>query len=640
MKTVNLVKSLDKLAGSTFRRQIMVNTQRTENALNHQATMFDKHKTEDDNAHTTNQIKQGIRSQEDINKDLQSQIGRLVLAPRNNSANEVVQARVNMFGDQFETLKDNINDWQERTRIDKEEVISSVKQATKEVLDLEYRFEPDKQEFLFVTELAPLTNAVMQSFWFDNRKGIVYMTQARGNGYMLTRLRPNGQYIDSSLVIGGGHGTHNGYRYIDDELWIYSFILNGNDQNTLVRFKYRPNVEYTYGSYGMEDVFTGHPELPYITPVINEEEGLILFRVEPTTEQKEEDEYSDVLNYVEIRSLQDIDNKVDNVIHRFNIPISLTSGSTGQPMQGVTFADNVVYWYSGDSKPSNPNYITAFDMTTGKQIYQVNADYGGYDGTFAGNFAEAEGLQIYYDHDTGKKALLLGVTVGGDGNRTHRIFMVGQRGLLEQLSSRSTPFIMSDTGGRVKPLPMVPTDLTNLIQLTEPGHYYLYTNHTVQIDDFPLPREWRDAGFYLDVLPTTTAGAVRQVLTRNSTSRNMMTFERIAFQSGNSTDWNYVFKHAGKTERLPSFINSLKNLTIVGMSFYMTADDTNRLSDFPNSLKGAAGWMVHIEANVTGAVMQRVVRSTRAGETQILYRTINNDGVISPWSIFRGEIIN
>ena len=92
---------------------------------------------------------------------------------------------------------------------------------------------------------------------------------------------------------------------------------------------------------------------------------------------------------------------------------------------------------------------------------------------------------------------MLGVTVGGDGNRTHRIFMIGQRGILEILHSRGVPFIMSDTGGRVKPLPMRPDKLKNLGMLTEPGLYYLYTDHTVQIDDFPLPREWRDAGWFL-----------------------------------------------------------------------------------------------------------------------------------------------
>ncbi len=75
--------------------------------------------------------------------------------------------------------------------------------------------------------------------------------------------------------------------------------------------------------------------------------------------------------------------------------------------------------------------------------------------------AEAEGLQSTTTKIVAK-ALMLGVTVGGDGNRTHRIFMIRQRGILAILHSRGVPFIMSDTGGRVKPLPMRPDKLKNL----------------------------------------------------------------------------------------------------------------------------------------------------------------------------------
>ncbi|MEX6272182.1 hypothetical protein AB6F13_01590 [Staphylococcus saprophyticus] len=632
-----LEKDLDIRAGSEYRSMEIRNLQKTEKAVNGISTMFDLHQSENSLQHFAYQIKYGARSQADVNKDLQGQINRLVVAPRNNSANEIVQARVNIFGDEFGTLKENINDWQERTRINKDETVAELNKAKKEILDIEYRFEPDKQEFLFVTELAPLTNAVMQSAWFDNRTGIVYMTQARGNGYMLTRLRPNGQFIDSSLVEGGGHGTHNGYRYIGDQLWIYSFINDANGNGKIVRFKYKPNVTFTYGTYGMQDVFTGHPEFPYITPVINEAEGLILFRIERP--QSEWAVY-DSMNYIEVRCLKDIDNNVDKILYKLDIPMRLTSGSTGQPMQGVTFADGKLYWYTGDSIPANPNYLTVLDLKTGKQLYQTNVDYGGVGGTFPGNFAEGEGLQMYYDRDSGKKALLLGVTVGGDGNRTHRIYAVGQRGILETLHSRGVPFIMSDTGGRVKPLPMVPTDLTNLTQLTEPGHYYLYTNHTVQIDDFPLPREWRDAGFYCDVLPTTTAGSVRQVLTRNSSARNMMTFERIADSVGNATDWNYIPKNSGKGERLPSFINKLSDITIIGMAFYLTTDDTKRLLDFPTERKGVAGWSMYVEASNTGGFVHRLVRSSLAANTEILIKNYNSKDSYGPWTLHKGEIIN
>ncbi|HDZ8650475.1 TPA: hypothetical protein RUU96_002570 [Staphylococcus aureus] len=633
---VNLIKSLDLRAGSEYRRQNVLNFQRIEQAFNDIDNRLYLHTTTERTAHQAWQIKYGNKSQADVNKDLQSQINRLVLAPRNNSANEIVQARGDGLGKTYETLKSRLDAWETRTAIDKEETIKLFNKAKKEILDIEYRFEPDKQEFLFVTELAPLTNAVMQSFWFDNRTGIVYMTQARNNGYTLSRLRPNGQFIDSSLIVGGGHGTHNGYRYIDGTLWIYSHIKNENNENTLVRFKYTPNVEMRYGQYGMQDVFTAHPDKPYITPVINEKEEKILYRVErPRSEWETENS----MNYIEIRNLDDVDKNVDKVLHRISIPMSLTNQT--QPMQGVAFDESTLYWYTGDSNPDNPNYLTAFDLKTGRQLYQVNADYGGVLHDFPGDFAEAEGMQVYYDYDTGKKGLMLGVTVGGSGNRTHRIFMIGQRGIFETLHSRGIPFIMSDTGGRTKPLPMPPESLTSLAQLKEPGFYYLYTDHTLKIDDFPLPRQWRDAGWFVEVKPPQTGGDIIQILTRNSYGRNMMTFERVISGRGDGTsDWNYVPKNSGKWERVPDFITNMKDLNIVGMSFYLTTADTNRLAGFPNSRKNVAGWNLKILASNTGGFIHQLIRNSVSAPTEMLLKNYDSPSESGPWTLLRGEIIN
>ncbi|HGW5827935.1 TPA: hypothetical protein ACNIOL_003004, partial [Staphylococcus aureus] len=89
-------------------------------------------------------------------------------------------------------------------------VEKAVDEHYKEYRATEYRFEPKEQEPEFITDLSPYTNAVMQSFWVDPRTKIIYMTQARpGNHYMLSRLKPNGQFIDRLLVKNGGHGTHN-----------------------------------------------------------------------------------------------------------------------------------------------------------------------------------------------------------------------------------------------------------------------------------------------------------------------------------------------------------------------------------------------------------------------------------------------
>lgn len=40
---------------------------------------------------------------------------------------------------------------------------------------------------------------------------------------------------------------------------------------------------------------------------------------------------------------------------------------------------------------------------------------------------------MYYDQETGRKALLLGVTTGPGNNRHHSIFSIGQRGVNEIL---------------------------------------------------------------------------------------------------------------------------------------------------------------------------------------------------------------
>ncbi|EZY69211.1 hypothetical protein V063_02506 [Staphylococcus aureus R0487] len=236
---------------------------------------------------------------------------------------------------------------------------------------------------------------------------------------------------------------------------------------------------------------------------------------------------------------------------------------------------------------------------------------------------------------------MLGVTVGGSGNRTHRIFMIGQRGILETLHSRGIPFIMSDTGGRTKPLPMSPESLTSLAQLKEPGFYYLYTDHTLKIDDFPLPRQWRDAGWFVEVKPPQTGGDIIQILTRNSYGRNMMTFERVISGRGDGTsDWNYVPKNSGKWERVPDFITNMKDLNIVGMSFYLTTADTNRLAGFPNSRKNVAGWNLKILASNTGGFIHQLIRNSVSAPTEMLLKNYDSPSESGPWTLLRGEIIN
>lgn len=622
--------------GQEYRRMMISNFKYIIERLNYIKDDFNYHRTEEENAHTSSQIKHGARTSKDVFNDLQIQINRLVLAPRNNSANEIVQARVNMFGNHFDTLKENINDWQERTHINKQETKEEIEKAKKTILDAEYRFEPDKQEFLYVTDLSPLTNAVMQSFWFDNRTGIVYMTQAQQNSnYMLTRLKPNGEYIDSSLILNGGHGTHNGYRYINDELWIYSHIVDNEGKNKIVRFKYTPNVEIAYGTYGMEEVFTGDKDNKYITPMINEKENKIMYRMEYP---KSEWETRKSRNYVEIRDLDDVDNRIDKVFYRMDIPLEITNNE--QPMQGVSFDEDTLYWSSGTSNAKTNNYLTTFDLKTGKQIHQTIINYGGEGGIVPANFSEPEGMQMFYD-DENRKALLIGFSVGGSGNRNHKIYAVSQRGVLEKFHSRGVPTPLTDTGGRTKPLPVDPYNMRLLSKITTPGYYYLYTDHTKNIDDFPLDKKQRDAGWFFQVEPSQANGDVLQRLIRNSYGRNMLTFERFVSRKDDRNGigpWNFVPKSAGLWERVPTHINKVADLNIIGLTYYMTAEDSKRMVDFPKSKKNIAGWIVHTEQGENQGYVHRIVRNISTANMEILYRNYQQSKA-TDWYIFNSEVV-
>ncbi|MFQ3901796.1 hypothetical protein ABLV98_00850 [Staphylococcus sp. 50Mo3-1] len=120
--------------GQEYRRMMISNFKHIMERLNYTKDDFSYHRTEEDNAHTSSQIKHGNRTSKDTFNDLQSQINRLAVAPRDNSANEIVQARVDIFGNHFPTLKEHLISWEERTKVNKEEAIEEVNKAKKKFL--------------------------------------------------------------------------------------------------------------------------------------------------------------------------------------------------------------------------------------------------------------------------------------------------------------------------------------------------------------------------------------------------------------------------------------------------------------------------------------------------------------------------
>lgn len=639
---IQLIKSLTTTLGQEFRKQLHTNFIRIEDFINKFKKDFDYHKSEEENAHHSKQIKDDNFITVDRGLDLiNKRYSNLVLSKGKNSLQEVKDARLDNLGTAHDTLFDRLLADSNRFELKSDEVMKEVADAKEQVLAQEFAFDIPNQSWQYLTNLSPFVGTVMQSFHLDNKTGIFYMTNAYNSNYRLSKMSSNGQLISQMEIDGGGHGTHVAYRWDEnDKLWIYSFIKRPDGFNALVRFTYRDNEIITYGDYDMEEVFTGHPERPYITPIINEHEELILYRIEyPRSEW----DARGSMNYVEVRKLSDVDNKIDNVIYRMDIPMRLTDGANGQPMQGVTFDDGKLYWYTGNSDPNIPNFVTVFDLETGEQLYQKQADVGKVGNEFPGNFAEAEGMQMYYDRNTGKKALLIGVTVGARNYRAHQVHGIFMRDVYDKLTAQATPVIPTETGGRTKTFPL--ENYTKLADVTEPGQYYMTTVDTTALTDFPLPNEMRDAGWFLEVSAPNAGGNVRQTLTRNSYARDLMKFERMVSidklnGSNSMTNWNHIKTSSisGPSEPIPSFITNMNQLGIISnKQWYCDQARSSQIKDHP--APGIAGWTVDVE-NITSHVHKITltrVTSSAAMEYYSAYFSNNKNERTSPWTRFKGE---
>lgn len=635
---LKLMKSLTLTIGQEFRNQLHTNFIRIEDFVNKLGTKLDKHSNEDLNAHHSKQItddkfgtvEQGLNV-------VNNRYSNLVLSKGANSLQEVKDARLDNKGVAHLTLFDRLQSDAVRNDLNKDEIMSTVTDAKEAVLAQEFAFDIPTQSWQYLTNLSPWTNAVMQSFWIDNKTGLIYMTQAYLDGYKLTKMKSNGAFISQMYIEGGGHGTHNAYRWHDDKFWIYSFMNDPNGFSKIVRFSYKDDITMTYGDYDMEEVFTGHPELPYMTPVINQEEGLILYRIQyPEAEW----DIRNSSNYIEIRSLEDVDNKVDNLLYTFDIPRTLTTGA--QPMQGVEFGDGEVYWYTGDSNPDYPNFVTVFNMETGAQKYQKQADIGKTGNVYPGNFGEAEGIQLYKDEGTGKKALLIGVTVGAGNYRSHEIHGIFMRDVYDKLTAVASPNLPFETGGRTKTLPV--ENIVRLSDILEPGEYYIYTAQMKLMTDHPLPPQMRDtAGFWLEVSAPNQAGQVKQRLTRSTFSRDIMEFTRIVsinkFSGSNDmTNWNHVgYSSMGAIqESIPDHITNINQIGFISnKSWYISSARSREINDLPISGVGMEAKVENVTNYVYRVTITRVTE-TAAISIYIAYFSNIENKRTSPWTRMDG----
>ena len=254
-------------------------------------------------------------------------------------------------------------------------------------------------------------------------------------------------------------------------------------------------------------------------------------------------------------------------------------------------------------------------------------------------------MQLYKDEGTGKKALLIGVSTGAGNYRSHEIHGIFMRDVYDKLTAAATPVSMTETGGRTKTYPV--ENFVKIADIMEPGHYYMTRATTMNLTDFPLPKEMRDAGWFLEVSAPNVAGDVKQTLTRNSYVRDLMKFERMVSVNklsggSNTTNWNHIKSDSigGPSEPIPSHISNMNQLGIISnKQWYCDTKRSSEIKDHPRP--GIAGWTVDVE-NITSLAHKITVTrvtSSAAVEFYIAYFSNTKNERVTPWARFEGKNI-
>ncbi|WP_338079185.1 hypothetical protein [Aquibacillus halophilus] len=266
----------------------------------------------------------------------------------------------------------------------------------------------------FYTKLSLPEVTVMQCFVINELSDELYVSQVipssdASESYRLSRFTIDGTYLDSMVLRHGGHGTTFGIENSESDVYIWSSYdvldksanVTGHD---LVRFKYEAGLTLNEASSALTryDKFTNE----YVNPTIDQKNNTIVFRVGIGQSK------------IELRSLNDVKNGINQLNHSFLIPDDL------EYFQGMSLDGENLYWYTGDvNSVTHDREITLFDFSKGTIKKRVTVDFGkDSSGKYEKGFSEPEGIYLYTDPNTGAKSLFAGVVTGGKGKRINKIY--------------------------------------------------------------------------------------------------------------------------------------------------------------------------------------------------------------------------
>ncbi len=477
---------------------------------------------------------------------------------------------------------------------------AEVKDLIKDIDRFVNGFELNELEPKFVTGFGGVRNAVNQCILIDRETNQMYSTQSDSQekeGFWINKLTPSGDLISSMRIVEGGHGTNIALERKSNgeiKIWLYHVALS-----KLVQIAYRDNTTLTVDDAKALTDFTPASSHEYFTPIMDEENDKLVFR------------YGGGL--IQVRSREDVINHIDNVEKELQIDVK--ENTPDRPMQGIAVYGDDLYWLSGRSALDSKTLIQKYSFKTKSKVY----DYYLNDVSFEhgvenprDNFREPEGIYLYVNPRTKKQSLLIAYTTAGGGKRQNLLYGFFQTGEYERfvaltLKGGQNYKLTKDDGRALS----IRDGVTSLSQITETGFYYMMTEHTKVMDDFPYIND--DAGWFLFVSPKTQQLGGYQELTRNSGLRKMMKLIRSftynlntqKFEFGN---WSVIDTNSTEKEYVEAknFGYWIAKITLPG-EYYISSTQMKQFKDIPKGIGEAGAWLQVSSGNVSGEVRQTLL---------------------------------
>lgn len=449
---------------------------------------------------------------------------------------------INVWADQFPDVKQQAADAEtvageaNATAADAKDV---AQQALDEINDIAVPKSLPLNEVtpVYVGEMQVALTRVIQCAAKDLVTGDWFVAQNDGaspENTVISHLTPQGAFINAVQLTAGGHGMTCYPQWIDGELWVWSGWNDGTT-NEIVRFKWRGDQ--------------------YTTTVIDKTaadiEVMNTFGTDSVLAQI--DEQQDRLMYrhsggqYDVRRLSDVEAGTNDLLYSSTIPTP-----AGATFQGWCFLDDTVYVYTGSGTsftPPDPCTIYVYDLPTASQLYQVDIEGIGMEGSgrYLDQMYEPESVTLYRN-GAGKPTIFMGMCVGGGNDRHIKIYAWTQGDTAAPGGFAADALVgamESEPNFHTHPVPTTinKVAVTKIAQITRPGWYYFDSATFATFTDRPAAATL--TGHFLHVSAWSAAYAMPhsvqiQKLYTNHTTPNMDSWVRVNDSARTPDFWTHL----------------------------------------------------------------------------------------------------